>query len=294
VLDAVLDALGSAKTMRSLQLIRSITRRWLSEGNPYGMVDEPSFNDDPPVYDMAGVPFLDDQLPLIWEAATGRVLQPDEHGILESLVGPAPEGVAPSKLMQIIMELSTRMAREAITVEIVRAIVCHDMAMPPKLDTRFPEPPPVLPVVAQPSRLPDDDPVIGQVTEWYRLEIANRITQMVAEDLRDLTARQRNLDVWEYAFQASKHIGNTKGRWNYITTVVLDPDLDVINTWIADGKGPIRPDAKAAKARRQKRAERRAGKTGGGQKRAPVVSYDEMPEPEEGEDEPIEPPPDAR
>jgi hypothetical protein len=278
--------------MRSLQLIRSITQRWLNEGNPYGIVDK--LDDGFPVYNTAGVPLLDDQLPLIWEAATGYELQPDEFDVLANLVGPDPEGVAPSKLMQIIMELSTRMAREAITVEIVRAIVCHDMAMPPKLDKRFPDPLPVLPVIEQQALLPSDDAVIGQVTEWYRLEIANRITQMVAEDLRDLTARQRNLDVWEYAFRASKHIGNTKGRWNYITTVVLEPDLDVINAWITSGKGPIRPDAKAAKARRRKRTERRAGKSGGAQKRAPVVSYDEMPEPEEGEDEPIEPPPDAK
>jgi hypothetical protein len=278
VLDAVLDALGSSKPIGSIQLIRAITQRWVEEGNPYGVPGEEEL-------DLGGIPLLDEDLPVLWEQVTGRKLSPEEHGMFEHLV---TQGMPPSRMLDTIEELSTRVPQGAITVDFVMLVLRGEVVIPPIRDTRFPESPPPKHIVAQPPLLPADDPVIGQVTEWYRVEISSRITEMVAEDLRDLTSQQRDLDVWEYAFQASRHIGATKSRWTYITTIILAPNMDAIEKWKAAGKGPIRPDTKQPRQRRG-RSTRATG-----EKRAPVVSYDDMPEaPSEWDDEPIEPPPDA-
>jgi len=96
---------------------------------------------------------------------------------------------------------------------------------------------------------PDDDPVLAQVMDWYLAEISSRITPMVADDLRDLTRTQRTLDIWEFAFVASRNIGSQVNRWRYITTVVTEPDVETVEAWVESGKKRISRKAKTRRPR---------------------------------------------
>ena len=91
VLDAVLDALGSSKPLRSIQLLRTITQRWLKEGNPYGVPEEEDLA-------LGGIPLLDEELPVLWERVTGQALSPEEHGMFEYLVA---QGLPPSRVLSL-------------------------------------------------------------------------------------------------------------------------------------------------------------------------------------------------
>lgn len=169
-----------------------------------------------------------------WRLATGNEISGEELDVLASLLEP---GVTIAALASTILELGRRV--DNVKIELVEAIVAGRIAMPPLRDERLPPSAPMPPVV-QVSQTPDEDFVLGQVTDWYVKEIGPRITQMVADELLDLTEAQRNLDVWEYAFRASKAAADSPiGRWRYITKVILTPDMKAIDDWVSGGKQPI-------------------------------------------------------
>jgi len=275
VVDAVVEA---GDRIQSLEYVNKICTRWTAEGNPYAIVPELSDGGDE-----GFASTFDQAIAATWAAASGTELSNGDLELLAGLLGPGPERTDLGSLLANIVELGRRVER--MTPELVEAVVTGRVAMPPLRDTRLPAGgDSASPPVTRTQNLPDDDPVLAQVTRWYNQEISRRITPMVADDLRDLTARQRDPDVWEYAIRASKHISNTKGRWSWVTAVVLQPDMNKINAWLAAGKSPIRPDA------RTRRSPRGDGR--GRSKRAPVVTCAEMPDPpEELMEEPALPPP---
>jgi predicted transcriptional regulator len=182
-------------------------------------------------YDGDGVEPSDRFLMATWRLATGEEISSDE---LEALAGLLEPGVTIGALASTILELGRRV--DNVKIELVEAIVAGRIAMPPLRDERLPPSAPMPPVV-QVSQTPDEDFVLGQVTDWYVKEIGPRITQMVADELLDLTETQRNLDVWEYAFRASKAAADSPiGRWRYITKVISTPDMKAIEDWISGGK----------------------------------------------------------
>jgi hypothetical protein len=220
-----------------------------------------------------------------WRVATGQELAAERLDSLVCLVGPGPEQTDLTGLLATIIELGQRVAQ--MTPDLVEAIVTGRTAMPPLR----PDPPPAslppeIPVIAQ-SPVPDDDPVLAQVTAWYLAEIGSRITPMVADDLRDLTAGQRDLVVWEYAFWKSRGAASSKiGRWSYITAVVRGPDMGRINVWVENHKRtdqlPTRPrDSPGG------RKHRGSGNQGHSGRRGRVVSLEEMPEVEPEEPLPL-------
>jgi hypothetical protein len=191
--------------------------------------------DDPSPVD-APVP-CKEAIAATWHAATSQELGADGLDALVHLVGPGPEQTDLNSLLATIIELERRVVQ--MTPDLVEAVVTGQTAMPPL----GPDPPPVLappeiPVITQPS-MPDDDPVLAQVMHWYVAEISRRITPMMADDLRDLIKTQRALDVWEFAFVASRNIGSPVSRWRYVTKVVTEPDMEAVEAWIASGKKRI-------------------------------------------------------
>lgn len=185
-------------------------------------------------YDGDGVGPVDWFLMSAWRLATGSEITSDELDVLTGLLGP---GMTIDALASTILELGRRV--DNVKIELVEAIVAGRIAMPPLRDERLPPSVPMPPVVRVPE-VSDEDFVLGQVTDWYVKEIGSRITPMVADDLRDLTGTQRNLDVWEYAFKASKAAADSPiGRWRYITKVVLTPDMKAIEDWASGGKKSI-------------------------------------------------------
>jgi hypothetical protein len=191
--------------------------------------------DDPSPVD-APVP-CKETIAATWHAATSQELGADGLDALVHLVGPGPEQTDLNSLLATIIELERRVVQ--MTPDLVEAVVTGQTAMPPL----GPDPPPVLappeiPVITQPS-MPDDDPVLAQVMHWYVAEISRRITPMMADDLRDLIKTQRALDVWEFAFVASRNIGSPVSRWRYVTKVVTEPDMEAVEAWIASGKKRI-------------------------------------------------------
>jgi hypothetical protein len=106
---------------------------------------------------------------------------------------------------------------------------------------------------------------------------------MVADDLRDLTAVQRDLTVWEYAFWKSRGAASSKiSRWSYITAVLRGPDMERIDAWVENDRrtDKIRTGSRDSPAGREHRGR---GNQGYGGRRGRVVSLEEMPdvEPEE-------------
>jgi hypothetical protein len=59
---------------------------------------------------------------------------------------------------------------------------------------------------------------------------------MTADELRILAQEQRDLHVWEYAFERAKHISGEVGRWGYVRRVVLEPDREAVQAWLDSGK----------------------------------------------------------
>ncbi|MCK4451267.1 MAG: hypothetical protein KAX26_11810, partial [Anaerolineae bacterium] len=190
--------------------------------------------------------------------------------LLVHLLDPGPQQTDLTSLLANIIELGRRV--EQVTPDLVEAVVTGQTAMPPlRPDPPPPSPTVETPVITQPPT-PDDDPVLAQVTAWYLAEISPRITPMVADDLRDLTQTQRTLDVWEFAFVASRNIGSQVSRWRYITTVVTEPDLEAVKTWVKGGKKRI--PRKTKRPRASGGAGRRKGQAGTIARRPPAKAVD--------------------
>jgi hypothetical protein len=145
-------------------------------------------------------------------------------------------------------------------------------------------PPPAPAVTKDPTTKPllDDDPVLAQVTQWYLAEINHRITPMVADDLRDQTNAQRDIDVWEYAFWKSRSANGVR-RWNYIAAVIHNPDMARITAWIKSGKTNDQLSQRKTHPREQRQAHNR----GYNSQRGRVVTLEEMPEVEMEEPLPL-------
>lgn len=190
-----------------------------------------------------------------WRVANGQELAAEGLDLLVHLLDPGPQQTDLTSLLANIIELGRRV--EQVTPDLVEAVVTGQTAMPPlRPDPPPPSPTVETPVITQPPT-PDDDPVLAQVTAWYVTEISSRITPMVADDLRDLTQTQRTLDVWEFAFVASRNIGSQVSRWRYITTVVTEPDMEAVKTWVKGGKKRI--PRKTKRPRASGGADRRKG-----------------------------------
>lgn len=236
VLDAVQDALGAGQEVRSVRLIRAITDRWRAEGSPYALDD------------LGAVP-AGRALAAAWRAAMGHALDPEGLGRLEDVVASGRASLV--EVLTVISEAGRR--EEALTAVDIEAILAGDMPMPALVPEEMPKT-----VVAQaPPRASEgeslpDDPVLGQVTTWYLSGVSSRMTALTSEELRDLTHEQRDLDVWEYAFERAKHIGNSLGRWHYVRKVVLDPDMDRVRHWLQSGKRQFKSKGDRNGRRRRK------------------------------------------
>jgi hypothetical protein len=200
-----------------------------------------------------------------WRAASDQELAADDLESLVRLLDPGLGQIDLARLLATITELGQRVAQ--VTPDLVEAVVTGRMPMPPLRSG----PSPPSPVVKAPS---DDDPVLAQVTGWYLAEISPRITPMVADDLRDLTRTQRTLDVWEFAFVASRNIGSQVNRWRYITTVVTDPDVDVLEAWVKSDKKRIPRKAKTRCPRPTGGAGRRKPRSGAIARKPPAQPVD--------------------
>jgi hypothetical protein len=231
VLDAVQDALGSGQTVRSVRLIRVITDRWRAEGNPYAAAGP--FQDDA---SMAGSDGAEQALAATWRVAGG--CEPDAQTLeqLRALVGSGPGQGSLEAVLATINEIDRRSDRPLRPADIDH-ILTGETPMPAASPEPIPE---TIVAEAKPTELDEnataDDPVLGQVTAWYLGAISAQMTALTAEELRDLTAERRNLDVWQYAFERAKHIGNSLGRWQYVRKVVMNPDMERVEHWLESGK----------------------------------------------------------
>ncbi|MGD8238146.1 MAG: hypothetical protein PVH68_06305, partial [Armatimonadota bacterium] len=120
---------------------------------------------------------------------------------------------------------------------VIEGIVTGDIPMPAAT------PEPIAAAVVAEGETPmsepragDEDPVLARVTEWYLTGVSARMTALTADELKDLTSEQRDVDVWEYAFERAKHISSSLGRWHYVRKVVLDPDMERVEHWLESGK----------------------------------------------------------
>lgn len=276
VVDAVSDADSSGVEIGSVQYIRAIVSRWLAEGNPYAVpLGQPSESTGETTGRDIHAP-LDDILPLYWKGATGQDLTDEGRELLIGLLGPKPDGVVESELLQIVAAIG-REYRDvvAVTPELVGKAV-RGGALPAIGSEPVPEPPARTgaPAVAMARSKPDAaelDPVLAQVTDWYLRDVGN-IAPLLADDIRDLTQEQRDLTVWEFAFFETRAMPNPKSRWNFITAITHNPDWNKINAWLAAGK--------KEPARERKRIRRTSG--GPRQKQRglpPVPAVDEIPDP---------------
>ena len=205
-----------------------------------------------------------------WRVASGDELAAEELAVLARLPGPGPEQTDLTSLLATIIELGQRVVQ--ITPDLVEAVVSGRQPMPPLMPDPLPTSPVVeAPVTARPPSL-DDDPALAQVMKWYLSEINPRITPMVADDLRDLTQMHRSLDVWEFAFVASRNIGSQVSRWRYITAVVTEPDAEAVKTWVAGGRKRIARKPKRPRA--SDGADRRKGQAGTIDRKPPAKAVD--------------------
>jgi hypothetical protein len=231
VLDAVQDALGAGQTVRSVRLIRVITDRWRSEGNPYAA---PAPQQDDASMDGAGA--TEQALAATWRVAGGCEPNAETLERLRALVGSGPGQGSLDRVLATINEIGRRSDRPLRPVDIDR-ILAGKTSMPAASPEPIPE---TIVAEAKPPELEQDataeDPVLGQVTAWYLSGVSAQMTALTAEELRDLTAERRNLDVWQYAFERAKHIGNSLGRWQYVRKVVMNPDMERVEHWLESGK----------------------------------------------------------
>lgn len=274
VLDAVQDA-NATDQMKHVNYIQTLIECWLIEGNPYSM---PSGGEEDKS-DEISVPF-DDILEIFWRTATGGgQLDREGRNLLTELLGFKPGGFTQGEILNSIHEVANRYGGTVeLTPELVRKTMIGEIPLPPL----GAEPLPELEIVEAPSMASQmsadvrdgSDPVLAQVVDWYLARVSQRMDQVFADSLRDLTQRQRNLDVWEYAFWASGSIPNSLGRWNYIKKVILSPEMDRVNAWLKAGKSDPEPKP------REKQPSRRSP---GGQKRrgkqASIPTEEDMPDP---------------
>lgn len=66
----------------------------------------------------------------------------------------------------------------------------------------------------------EPDEILAAVVALYEQEIGGTITAMIAEELRELTETERNLDRWRKVFKDSIGKGN---RWAWIRKVIANP-----------------------------------------------------------------------
>ena len=78
-------------------------------------------------------------------------------------------------------------------------------------------PTPVLPV-----NFASEDPILAQVARWYEQEIGQPLTQMSADEIRDLTSRYQNLDAWKQAFTKAAATPPGIPRWRYVIACMED------------------------------------------------------------------------
>jgi len=284
VLDAVVDAIANGP-VGSVNLIRTITDRWLAEGSPYAVRPErDSSGDDadnrhpadnkhpggiPPPFDQLRAGSFDEAIAATWMAATGR--EPGEDDV-ERLVALLDYDVPLARLLATILEAANRV--QDLTVDVVQTVIEGETALPPQVETSKPPPAPQGPVRDIP---PDPDPLLGEVMRRYEAEIGT-VTEGVAQRLLALTEEHRDPDRWHQAFDAV--VRSNVRRLDYLEACLENgrakpkPQAPRRSRRTASSTGPLRSSGRAPR------------RTYG--KRGRVVSPEEMPEVEP--EEPLPPP----
>lgn len=72
--------------------------------------------------------------------------------------------------------------------------------------------------------IPNSDPLLAQVTRWYESEIGLPLSDLVADELRDLTGRYRDLQAWKEAFTKAAPAHREISRWRYVVRCMEDTD----------------------------------------------------------------------
>ena len=292
MLDAVVDAIAN-DPVGSVNLIRTITDRWLAEGNPYAVRPEGGNSGDdvgdkhpadnrhpggvPPPFDKTsaisaeplGAGSVAGAIAATWMAATGHELGEDDVERLAALLGP---GVSLARLLATILEAANRV--QDLTVDVVQAVIEGETALPSQVETSKPPPAPQGPVRDIP---PDPDPLLGEVIRRYEAEIGT-VTEGVAQRLLVLTEERRDPDRWRHAFDAVVRSNVRR--------------LDYLEACLENGRAKPKPQAprgsrSTASSTGPLRSSGRAPRRIYGQ-RGRVVSPEEMPEVEP--EEPLPPP----
>jgi hypothetical protein len=296
----VVDAIANGP-VGSVNLIRTITDRWLAEGNPYAARPEGDNSGDdaddkhpadskhlggiPPPFDQlragsfdktstsSAEPLragsFDEAMSATWMAATGPEPGEDNVERLAVLLGP---GVPLAQLLATILETAARVPD--LTVDVIQAVIEGKMALPPLVETSESTPAPQGQIRDIP---PDPDPLLGEVTRRYEAEIGT-VTEGVAQRLLVLTEGRQDPDRWRHAFDAVVRSNVRR--------------LDYLEACLENGRAKPKPQApwrsrRTASSTGPLRSSGRAPKRIYGQ-RGRVVSPEEMPEVEP--EEPLPPP----
>jgi len=274
----VVDSIANGP-VGSVNLIRTITSRWLAEGDPYAARPEGDNSGDdaddrhpagiPPPFDKPRAGSFDEAIAAIWMAATGHEPGKDDAEQLAALLGP---GVPLAHLLATILETAARVPD--LTVDVIQAVIEGKMALLPLVETSESTPAPQGQIRDIP---PDPDPLLGEVTRRYEAEIGT-VTEGVAQRLLVLSEEHRDPDRWRQAFGAV--VRSNVRRLDYLEACLENgrakpkPQAPWRSRRTASSTGPLRSSGRAPR-----RIYGRRGR---------VVSPEEMPEVEP--EEPLPPP----
>ncbi len=164
-----MDAIANGP-VGSVNLIRTITSRWLAEGNPYAVrperdnsrteADNGHPGGIPPPFDKPRAGSFDEAIAATWMASTGREPGADDVERLAAMLVP---GVPLARLLATILQTANRV--QDLTVDVVQAVIVGEIELPPQVETSKPPPAPQGPV----RDIPPDplDPLLGEVMRRY-------------------------------------------------------------------------------------------------------------------------------
>ena len=160
-----------------------------------------------------------------WHAALGTELPLDHVATLAAWVHSGQTNLA--VLQALLTLLAARapgypaVAHCALLTEILEGRLSPaEWAAPPPAPPPLPDVPPA---PSEPEETPAADPVLAQVCTWYEQEVGE-LTPFAADEIRDLTARYRDLDAWKGAFTKAAPIGREAAHWAYIVACMEGSD----------------------------------------------------------------------
>jgi len=188
ILDAVLDATAKGP-VGSVNLIRTITDRWLAEGNPYAVkplpVDDPLAVFARQLADDDYTPSDRDHRHLFDLHAEGYSDDEIVAGIQRAVAGARQRGAVPRSFGYCVPAV-----REIPPSQPSRAAM-HDRGAVPGAVTRTGEKATAVPT----------DPVLAEVVGMYESEIGS-VTERTVQRLMALTEEHRDIGKWRAAFDA--------------------------------------------------------------------------------------------